>query len=191
MVKSHKINTFEDAIKTGGYVVLDTETTGLYDDAQIVQIAIVDDYSNVLLDTLVKPTIAIPMDATRIHGITNEMVQNAPGWDQVVGLVFDILSQANALIIYNADYDLRIIDQSCAAIELDTDDLWTRQPPTFCAMNRFAEIYGEWNDYHQSYRWQKLETAARYYNLPVSNAHTALGDCLMTRAVSKKMAGVE
>lgn len=191
MVKSHKVNTFEDAIKAGGYVVLDTETTGLYGDAQIVQIAIVDDYSNVLLDTLVKPTIAIPADATRIHGITNEMVQNAPGWDQVVGLVFDILSEANALIIYNADYDLRMIDQSCWAADVDVDDLYKRKPPTFCAMNRFAEIYGDWNDYHQSYRWQKLETAARYYKLPVSNAHTALGDCLMTLSVSKKMAGVE
>ena len=48
----------------------------------------------------------------------------------------------------------------------------------------FAEIYGEWNDYHQSYKWQKLTTAARYvgYEWPAVS-HRAIEDCKATRAV--------
>ena len=60
--------------------ILDTETTGLYDDAEIVEISIIDENGGVLLDTLVKPLKPIPAEATAIHGITNEMVATAPTW---------------------------------------------------------------------------------------------------------------
>jgi DNA polymerase III epsilon subunit-like protein len=32
----------------------------------------------IILDSLIKPTITIPLEATNIHGITNEMVEKAP-----------------------------------------------------------------------------------------------------------------
>ena len=48
--------------------ILDTETTGLYDDAEIVEISIIDENGGVLLDTLVKPLKPIPAEATAIHG---------------------------------------------------------------------------------------------------------------------------
>lgn len=54
-----------------------------------------------------------------------------------------------------------------------------------------AEFHGDWNDYHQSYRWQKLTDAVRQMRVTVdAKAHDALGDCLMTLAVIKKMAEV-
>ena len=58
-------------------VFLDTETTGLNDLAEIVEISILDDDGLVLLDTLVRPRRPIPADAIRIHGIRNEMVAEA------------------------------------------------------------------------------------------------------------------
>ncbi len=44
-------------------MILDTETTGLY-DAEIVELSIIDTAGNVLLDTLVRPTRPIPAEAT-------------------------------------------------------------------------------------------------------------------------------
>lgn len=93
------------------FVILDTETTGLSRDAQIVQLAILASNGQVLLDSLVKPTIPIEHQATEIHQITNEMVATAPSID---GLLLPLL-QAIAdkdLVIYNADFDLRLIRQS-------------------------------------------------------------------------------
>lgn len=55
------------------YIILDTETTGLDNTAEIVEISVINDQGEVLLDTLIKPTKPIPGDATAIHGITNEM----------------------------------------------------------------------------------------------------------------------
>lgn len=46
-------------------LILDTETTGLGDDAEIVEIAIIDQDKNVLLNSLVKPSKPIPPNMYR------------------------------------------------------------------------------------------------------------------------------
>ena len=73
---------FYETIAARNFCVLDTETTGLK-DAEICQIAIIDHTGEVLFNTLVKPVKPIPSDAVRVHGITNEQVQNAPSWAEV------------------------------------------------------------------------------------------------------------
>ncbi len=60
------------------YLFIDTETTGLGDDAEIVEICIIDSHGFIMLNTLIKPTKPIPDEAIAIHGITNEMVAFAP-----------------------------------------------------------------------------------------------------------------
>lgn len=176
--------TIFDVIKSDDYFVLDSETTGLGTDAEICQIAIIDSSGKVLLDTLVKPVRPIPPDATRIHGITNEMVKDAKPFDHHI--VWDLLVHHN-VIIYNANYDTDLLYQSENALKQENFQ-WMRGINFYCAMEAFAEIYGDWNDYRQSYRWQKLETACRYYKVKATDAHSALGDCLATLEVCKAMA---
>ena len=50
------------------WVIIDTETTGLR-NAEIVQIGVLHGSGEVLLDSLVKPTIPIPDKTSLIHGI--------------------------------------------------------------------------------------------------------------------------
>ncbi|BCC80200.1 MULTISPECIES: 3'-5' exonuclease [Bacillus] len=57
------------------FLVLDTQTTGLGETDEIVEIAVTDLDGKTLLNTLVKPTVPISDDATMIHGITNKMVE--------------------------------------------------------------------------------------------------------------------
>lgn len=178
---------FLKMLRSGNYVVLDTETTGL-EDGEIVQIAIVHSSGDVLLDTLVKPKRPIPADATRIHGITNEMVKDAPTWEQVRDLVaHEIMGEH--VVIYNAVYDRKMMHKSSERWGLPKTE-WKEMAAFWCAMEMFAAVYGEWNEYRGNFRWQKLATAADYYNIPSQGqAHTALADCLTTLAVCKAMAG--
>src|SRR3982750_387678 len=69
-VSRQKASREDDAMaKPRSYVYLDTETTGLFGDVRIVDVAIVDDAGEVLVDTLVDPGIPIPVETSRIHGI--------------------------------------------------------------------------------------------------------------------------
>lgn len=180
--------SFIDMLRGGDYLILDTETTGLDRRAEICQIAIIDSSGQTLLDTLVKPTLDIPPGATNVHGITNRMVAAALNWPVVVRDVEEIVAGRN-VVIYNMDYDLPIMEQSGAAHNLPRAN-WHNKAKFWCAMLAFAPIYGDWNTYRQNYKWQKLTTAAAFYNVPTVNAHNALGDCLMTLGVCRAMAAV-
>ncbi|HBC5201229.1 TPA: 3'-5' exonuclease [Serratia marcescens] len=167
-------------------LILDTETTGLGDDAEIVEVTIIDTAGRVLLNTLVKPRSVIPASATAIHGITNEMVATAPSWPHVCRSLYDIIS-GRKVVIYNCDFDTRILDQ--------TNDDWgitihfKIERPTFeCAMLAYAEFYGQ-NSERGGYKWQKLTAAAEQQGVIIEGTpHRALSDCLTTLGVIKAMA---
>ncbi|HFJ9374854.1 TPA: 3'-5' exonuclease [Bacillus nitratireducens] len=77
----NKINNISN--NKNKYVVLDTQTTGLSENDEIVEIAITDLDGKTLLNTLIKPTISISNDATTLHGITNETVAKGQSWSDV------------------------------------------------------------------------------------------------------------
>lgn len=155
-------------------LILDTETTGLDSGAEIVQVALVNLAGEMVLDTLVKPTRAIPDEVIRIHGITNEMVADAPGFDVVHRQLADLLL-GKRVVIYNSDFDTRLIRQSGVAYGYLSELLCDFE----CAMKKYAAFYGEWNEQRGEYRWQKLR----------GGDHSAKGDCLATLALIKRMAG--
>jgi DNA polymerase-3 subunit epsilon len=141
-----------------------------------VQIGAIDGRGNVLMDNvLVKPTVPIEPEAVRVHHISEAMVANAPSFADVLPRLRDAVRN-RLLVIYNADYDLRLLVQSAKAHGV-TPDL--PHAGYDCAMLRYAEWVGKWNDYHGSFRWQKLD----------GGDHSALGDCRATLAVIEKMAG--
>ena len=170
-----------DVLRNYDYLVLDTETTGLGSDAEICQIAIINAQGDTLMDRLIKPTRKIPLEAEGIHGISNEDVEYSPTIKAVLPRLIEITA-GRQIVIYNAEYDTRVLNQSLGAHGIRPLEL-----STWCAMETFAAIYGDWNSYRHSYRWQKLSTAALFYDLPVIDAHSALGDCLMTLSVCKAM----
>lgn len=167
-------------------LIMDTETTGLGDDAEIVEVTIIDTAGRVLLNTLVKPRSVIPASATAIHGITNEMVATAPSWPHVCRSLYDIIS-GRRVVIYNSDFDTRILDQ--------TNDRWwitihfkIERPMFECAMLAYAEFYGQISD-RGGYKWQKLTSAAEQQGVIIEGTpHRALSDCLTTLGVIKAMA---
>lgn len=158
-------------------IILDTETTGLYGDAEIVQIGILSMTGQVLLDTLVRPTCRIPTQATRIHGITDAMVAEAPMMVHLLPQLRELIGGAR-VVIYNADYDTRILEQSLAAMNIPIDVPPLGASDYECAMLQYSAWVGDWSSYHGNYRWQPLP----------GGDHSAIGDCRATLAVIKRMA---
>ncbi len=175
--------TIDDVLLGGKYVVLDTETTGL-NDGEICQIAIINQDGDVLLDSLVRTVNPIPASATLIHGITNDMVADAPTFVDLVPQIENILKGQNVLV-YNATYDRKMLHKSAEVSGIPKIQ-WKEISNWVCVMERFAELYGDYDAYRGSYRWQKLATAAVYFNIPQQQpAHTALADARTALAVAK------
>jgi DNA polymerase III epsilon subunit family exonuclease len=59
--------------------------------------------------TLVNPGRPIPPDATAINGITDEMVEGAPGMQEVVPGFLNFVGTDSVVVIHNAPFDLSFI----------------------------------------------------------------------------------
>ena len=109
-------------------VYLDTETTGLDADDEIVEIAIVDDNENVLVNTLVRPVNRPEWpDAENIHGISPKDVRNAPTQTQISDDIRDAVRDRR-VVIYNAKYDSQYLPELESAAEIS------------CCMEQFTEF---------------------------------------------------
>ena len=157
-------------------VYLDTETTGLEKTDEIVEISIVDDSGQVLLDSLVKPSRSIPSSATRIHGITNDMVQKAPAWPILWQQVRPLLLN-KTIVAYNSDFDLRLIIQSHTRYRLP----WKDNLTFFDLLKLYSHFREDWDASRRSWRYYSLDQAGKSANIALPNAHRSTADTLLTR----------
>jgi DNA polymerase III epsilon subunit-like protein len=170
---------FPAAMKARRFVVLDTETTGL-EDPHIVAIAVISAEGTTLLDTLVRPAVAIPAGASAVHGISDADVSAAPRLPDLLPALQAAIGDS-VIITYNAEYDRRALRTS---IPFDDDAPWLfADRPWCCAMDLYARFWGDWNAKRHSWRWQKLSVACEQQRIPLRNAHRALDDALMTLAL--------
>ena len=169
-----------------GPVYLDTETTGTGPSDEVIEIGIVDDKGALLFESLVKPVGKVTPEARRVHAITDEMLAAAPRWMVVWPKVEAVLA-GRTVCIYNADFDLRLSQQTHAKYKMR----WLPLDGAnfFCVMKLYAQFYGEWNARTGGYRWQSLEVASRQCKIALPNAHRTIADSLLTRALLHHMAG--
>jgi len=92
------------------FVVVDTETTGVYSTDRVVEVAIVtlslDGEVIDHFDTLVNP--CRDVSASHIHGITATMVRDAPTFEDIAGDVAVRLHGA-CFVAHNAPFDRRML----------------------------------------------------------------------------------
>jgi DNA polymerase-3 subunit epsilon len=100
-------------VEEGEALILDTETTGLEAHDEVIQLAIVDMRGHVLLQTLVRPTVPVGTEARAIHGITDEVLAEAPSFAQLHETIAGLLGNRSVLA-YHAHFDCRLLAQTCA-----------------------------------------------------------------------------
>ena len=156
---------------------IDTETTGLGKDAEVIELAIVDDSGQVLMDQLFRPAASIPPEAIKVHKITDAMVANKPVWG-IYWPTIRSLFFGKTLAAYNYDYDLRLIYQSNTRYGVRNEPL-----NGFCVMKLYAQFRGNWDNQRGRYMWYRLEQAGAAAGIAIPNSHRAVDDTLLTRAL--------
>jgi len=155
------------------YVVLDTETTGLL-NPEIVAIGVVSSSGETLLNELVRPARPIEPEASRITGIDAAAVADKPEFPAIEPALSRAIADTR-VCIYNAAYDLAAIENTYVryGLAIPAFESW-------CVMEWFAQVHGEWNDARGSYVWQPLAKAARHFGVTQGAPHDALDDALTT-----------
>lgn len=90
---------------------VDTETSGLGENAEIIEVAVLEPDGTVLLEALVKPVDDVPPQATAVHGLANVDLADAPAWPDIAALLTELV-HGRVLIAHNASFDMRMFEQS-------------------------------------------------------------------------------
>lgn len=162
-------------------LAFDTETTGLGDKDQIIELALVNRQGMTVLEMQFKPTVPINPKAQAVHGISEADLKNCPTFEAMAPVVLTLLKK-QPLIIFNADFDLRLLKQTCNAfdIDLDLDDL-----KAHCAMQLAADYYGATNRHGTISLANAMDRANVEWE---GQAHSAEADALGTMNLVKAMA---
>lgn len=161
---------------------LDTETTGLGNTAQALEIGLVNARGETVYHTRLKPTVSIEPGAAAVHGISEAELADAPSWPDVAAQLQQHIG-SRPLVIFNMDFDMRIMKQTSSAHNDQAD--WLNALKVYCAMRLSAGYYGATNRYGTI----SLASAAGQAGLSwQGQAHSALADAVMTVGVVSDIA---
>lgn len=153
-------------------IVIDFETTGLspgYGDRTIEVGAVLISNRRIVdrFQSLMNPEMRISGFIEEYTGITNRMLSDAPGINEVMHKLKTFLAH-HPLVAHNASFDSRFLDAELNRINCK------RQNQFACSMLSSRRLYPEAPNH-------KLETLVRYKNLKTDGVHhRALADAEMT-----------
>lgn len=152
------------------FLFIDTETTGVKVEDEILEVSVVDAAGEVIFTSLVKPTGKTEWaEAQAIHGISPEEVANAPAIGELVETIRAVCEGAT-VVMYNAKFDSRFFP----AGTFDNVE---------CAMLRWSAYKGVLNE-RGSLKWHKLVAAAEEAGHQWTGAaHRATADAQATATV--------
>ena len=164
------------------YIILDTETTGIEKDDEIIELAICDLNGKILFNSKIRPVRkqTLHPKASEKNKITMKDLENAPTLAAVSDKLKQILS-GKTVIAYNASFDMRLYRQSAYAAKRIKRNIFIPKK-WLDLMIPFSEYYGFWGDERGSFVWQRLSNHSH------SADHSAAGDCQATQYIITVMA---
>ena len=150
-------------------ICLDVEATGLdLNIDEVLQVSVINSNGDILINEYCKPEHKENWEeSTYINGITPEQVKDCKYYKFYQDKIQKLIDEADVIVGYNIYFDLGLL--KCNYKNKKIIDV----------MKIFSYVYGEWSDYHKSYKWQKLINCASYYNYEF-NAHDSLEDIKAT-----------
>jgi DNA polymerase-3 subunit epsilon len=158
-------------------IYYDTETTGIKADKdRIVEIAAFDPINNRTFCELVNPGIPIPLEASSIHHITDEMVAASPSFAEVGKAFIDFCGDNAVLIAHNNDaFDKHFLNNECARHSL-TLPKWPQVDSLKWARK-----------YRPDLPKHSLQFLREAYGITANQAHRALDDVIVLHQVFSYM----
>lgn len=150
-------------------IVLDTETTGLdYTKEKMVEFAAVKLVNGKIKEefqTLINPQQHIRKSSIAIHGITSDMVADAPTEEEAMPMIMDFI-QDYPIVAHNAIFDYTFINEASKRVfgkEISNSRIDSQQ--------MFKEVYPDLEAHG-------LEALTTKFKVPLTNHHRAMADTI-------------
>ena len=161
-------------------LILDTETTGLGERAEVLEVAVIDTTGAVRFQSLALPVGRIPSEASNVNGLTRSVLKakGAPSWPVVHKRLLAALQGASVVLAWNAPYDKRILAQTAQrhGLEFPTRLTW-------------RDVLEEYRGLRRGGSSNALQAVAKREGVTIKGAgHRALVDCLAVLAIIEAMA---
>lgn len=168
--------------------VIDTETTGMDEHDEIVEMATIlvdpEAWAPASASTLLRPQVPVTPGARANHHITDAMLSGALSlaeWDNPLPLY--MLLEADVLAAHNAEFDVRLLSQSLTRYGLDAKRDRIAAMPRICTVRCAQHLWQEAPGHsNQVLRyWRKLEVS------PIGHPHRAMYDASVTVELLRQM----
>lgn len=158
-----------------GYAVVDVETTGGRYEAghRITEVAVVEVRGGAVTDafhTLVHPGRRVHPATARLTGITNDMLVDAPVFDEVAEEVFRRIA-GRVFVAHNATFDWGWVRAQLGDALGDVPEV-----KRLCTISLARRLVPE-------LRRRNLDALADYFDIPIHDRHRAYGDALATARI--------
>lgn len=164
------------------YTALDVETTGLSAmDNRVTEIALVRMWGTNVVgqwSSLVNPGCAIPYYITRLTGINDAMVADAPAFPALIPTIRDYVGDS-ILLAHNAPFDRGFVDAELKrAGEKPIKNKWL--DTVYMARKLLPQLPN-----------RKLATVAQHFGISCAGHHRAMADALMVAGIFARMKAIE
>ncbi|MFF5645021.1 3'-5' exonuclease [[Kitasatospora] papulosa] len=179
---------------SGPLLAFDLETTGTdVETDRIVTAAVVrleaDGSVSAELTWLLDPGVAIPEQASAIHGISTERAREhglpaAAAIEEITRAVADGLRSGTPLVVMNARYDLSLLDRECRRYGVDSVSVRLGDAPSPVIDPLVIDKHVD------KYRKGKraLHALCAHYGVRLDDAHDARADAVAAARVVRRMA---
>lgn len=162
----------------GEYVVFDLETTGLsQQNCEIIEIGAVKVKNKQITErygTFVKPAAGkIPENITELTGITDEMVADAPGLDEIFDVFMEFVGDL-PLVAHNADFDIGFLRVACSGRGRKLEN--QKVDTLYMSRTLLPEL-----------RRHKLDAVASALGVPLESHHRAVDDAACAAGIMIKL----
>ena len=167
---------WKDLLDRDDVLIIDTETTGIDEYGEILEIGIVNTKGETITDKIFDPQERAPRHDERAHRLNRMdlVAMGAEPWTKSHQAIKDTLENASVILAWNADYDTRLLQQTC--------ERWGVSNPNLKQVRCIMKEYSGTGFY------QTLESTFERHCYALTQTHRATDDCYLVLEVMRAVA---
>ena len=173
------VDKYPDILLNDNFIAFDTETTGLYDDAKIIELSAVYFERGKAIDAFsscVNISGKVPDRITEITGITTEDIKSVKKREKTTYKEFlEFLSKSKYILAYNANFDIKMLRNNLERLNIDAGKLY------------FYDVLKLARKKIKNTKNHKLETISKRFKFTDKQLHRAEDDALLCGKVFLKL----